>query len=155
MDAFDDPRLTATGLFLEARDGLMAKLAEPVGRAGLSVLDFDALVRLRRSPGRRLRLSDLAAQTSLSTSGITRVVDRLQRDGLARREPSPGDRRSTYAVLTDEGAARLDHILPEHLETIERCFTGLLTPGQLSDFTETLRLIRDAVHPDAGRHTEA
>ena len=68
-DLFADPRLTLSGLLLEATGGLLSKL-EPVMRAhGLSNLDLNALMRLSRSPGRRLRMSDLAAQTSLTTSG--------------------------------------------------------------------------------------
>ena len=65
-------------------------------------------MRLARSPGRRLRMTDLAGQTSLSTSGVTRVVDRMDRDGLVRREACASDRRSSYAVITDAGLARLD-----------------------------------------------
>ncbi|MFI8931576.1 MarR family winged helix-turn-helix transcriptional regulator [Streptomyces sp. NPDC053474] len=152
-DVFDDPRLTAAGLFFEAHAGLSAKLAPTLEKSGLSSLDFDALTRLSRSPGRQLRMTDLAAQLSLSTSGVTRVVDRLQRGGLVRRESSPHDRRSTYAVLTSEGAERLQGVLGEHLTEIERWFTGLFTPEQLADLVTNLRTLRDAVHPDAAKNT--
>ncbi|MEV4432874.1 MarR family transcriptional regulator [Streptomyces sp. NPDC049555] len=148
-ELFTDPRLTAMGLLLEAHTGLNAKLQPVLDENGVSSLDLNALMRLSRSPGQRLRLSDLAAQTSLSTSGITRLVDRLQRAGLVRRESFPGDRRSTYAVLTDEGADRLVRLLPDYLATIERWYTGLLTPGQLPDFLACLRILRDSVHPEA------
>ncbi|MGW0883095.1 MarR family winged helix-turn-helix transcriptional regulator [Streptomyces sp. NPDC002671] len=149
-DLFDDARFTAMGLLLEAHDGLLARLAPTLG--GLSALDFDVLVRLSRSPGRRLRLSDLAAQTSLSTSGVTRVVDRLQRRGEVRREARLDDRRSTYAVLTAEGADLLERILPGHLDAIEHWFTGRLTAEQLHALNTALRIVRDAVHPDAAAH---
>ncbi|QCX81443.1 HTH-type transcriptional regulator MhqR [Streptomyces sp. YIM 121038] len=152
-DVFDDPRLTAAGLFFEAHAGLSAKLAPTLERSGLSSLDFDALTRLSRSPGRQLRMTDLAAQLSLSTSGVTRAVDRLQRGGLVRRASSPDDRRSTYAVLTPEGAERLHGVLGEHLDGIERWFTGLFTPEQLADLVTNLRTLRDAVHPNAAKHT--
>jgi DNA-binding MarR family transcriptional regulator len=109
-ELFDDPRLTTMGLLFEAHGGVVAKL-EPVWKAhGLSGLDLNALMRLSRSPGRRLRMSELAVQTSLSTSGVTRLIDRLARAELVERELDPGDRRSSYAVLTDAGAARLAQV---------------------------------------------
>ncbi|MFD0372864.1 MarR family winged helix-turn-helix transcriptional regulator [Streptomyces sp. NPDC127114] len=152
-DVFDDPRLTAAGLLFEAHDGLHAKLAPTLEKAGLSSLDFGALMRLSRSPERQLRMTDLAAQLLLSTSGVTRLVDRLQRGGLVRRESSTEDRRSTYAVLTAEGSDRLRRVLADHLDEIERWFTGLFTPQRLRDLVTDLRTLRDAVHPNAAKNT--
>lgn len=146
---FEDPRLTTVGLFLEVHEGLIAKL-EPTWKGyGLSGLDLNALMRLSRSPGRKLRMTDLAAQTNLSTSGVTRLVDRLERNGFVRREPAPGDRRSFYAVLTAAGATRVARVLPAYLDAVEQWFTGVLTPEQLDGMIESLRTIRDAVIPTA------
>ncbi|MQY06953.1 MarR family winged helix-turn-helix transcriptional regulator [Actinomadura macrotermitis] len=153
-EPFDDPRLTTMGLLFEAHQGLVAKLDPAWRAAGLSGLDLNALLRLARSPGRRLRMSDLAAQTALSTSGVTRLVDRLAKAGLVRRESSPGDRRSTYAALTPEGAERIGQVMPGYLAAIERWFTGLLTPEQLDALVAGLRVIRDAAHPDATARTD-
>ncbi|WP_454195073.1 MarR family winged helix-turn-helix transcriptional regulator [Nocardia sp. Marseille-Q1738] len=148
-DLFDDPRLTTMGLLFEAHHGVVAKL-EPVWKAhGLSGLDLNALMRLSRSPGRRLRMSELAVQTSLSTSGITRLVDRLTRAGLVEREPDPEDRRSAYAVLTEAGAARLAQVLPDYLAAVDRWFVGLLTPAQVEALVGALRIVRDASNPEA------
>ncbi|MEV6556011.1 MarR family transcriptional regulator [Nocardia sp. NPDC051756] len=152
MDAtelFDDPRLTTMGLLFEAYEGVVTNL-EPVWKShGLSGLDLNALMRLSRSPNRRLRMTDLAAQTTLSTSGVTRLVDRLTRAGLVERELDPGDRRSAYAVLTDAGAARLEEVLPDYLDAVERWFTGLLTPAQLDGLIAALRVVRDVTNPRA------
>ena len=148
-DIFEDPRLTAMGLFIETYEGLVARLDSVHAGHGLSGKDFDALIRLGRSPGRRLRMTDLAAQTSLSTSGITRVVDRLERAGSVRREPDPADRRSSYAVLTDTGMKQLAADLPDTIGTIERWLTGLLTPPQLDAFLAALYAIRAQVRPGA------
>lgn len=152
MDAeelFDDPRLTTMGLLFEAYAGVVGKL-DPVWKAhGLSGLDMNALMRLSRSPRRRLRMTDLAAQTELSTSGITRLVDRLAKAGLVERELDPADRRSSYAVLTDAGAQRLEQVLPDYLEAVERWFTGLLAPDQLAQLITGLRILRDATNPQA------
>jgi DNA-binding MarR family transcriptional regulator len=148
-ELFDDPRLTAMGLLFEAHSGVLAKL-EPVWNAhGLSGLDLNALMRLSRSPGRKLRMSELAVQTALSTSGVTRLVDRLARGELVERELDPGDRRSAYAVLTEAGAARLAQVLPDYLAAVDRWFVGLLTPAQLAALSEALRVIRDVSNPEA------
>lgn len=152
---FDDSRLTAMGLLAEVYTGISAKTHESFAAAGLSEIDFETLLRLARSPGRRLRMSDLAAQTSLSTSGMTRVVDRLEREGLAMRQACATDRRASYAVITEAGADRLSGILPRHLIDIDTWFTGLLSPEQLSAFLDTLRTIRDAVRPCATAGAEA
>jgi DNA-binding MarR family transcriptional regulator len=145
----NDPRFTAIGLFAEAYTGLTARLAAQFEAHRLSAVEFEVLMRLARSPRDRLRMTDLAAQTSLSTSGVTRVVDRMDRDGLVRREACPSDRRSSYAVITDIGRARLDETLPGHLELVQQWFIGQLTPDQLAQLLESLRIIRDAVNPCA------
>jgi DNA-binding MarR family transcriptional regulator len=115
----------------------------------LSGSDFDTLIRLARSPGRRLRITDLAAQTSMSTSGITRMADRMERAGLICRTRCSADRRSCFAVLTDAGAKWLAADLPDIVAAIERWFTSLLTSEQHDAFIAALHIMRDAVHPDA------
>lgn len=145
----DDPRFTAVGLFAEAYTGLTNRFAAQFEQHRLSPVEFEVLMRLARSPGHRLRMSDLAGQTSLSTSGVTRVVDRMDRDGLVRREACASDRRSSYAVITDAGLSRLEEVLPGHLELIQQWFTGQLSPAQLDQMLEALRRIRDAVNPCA------
>ncbi|MFI9510471.1 MarR family winged helix-turn-helix transcriptional regulator [Nocardia sp. NPDC052566] len=153
-DLFDDPHLTTMGLLFEAYSGVVGKLT-PVWEAhGLSGMDMNALMRLSRSPQRRLRMTDLAVQTELSTSGVTRLVDRLSRAGLVERELDPADRRSAYAVLTDDGARRLAAALPEYIAAVDRSFTGLLTPPQLDALITALRIIRDATNPGATAGTD-
>ncbi|MET3427946.1 DNA-binding MarR family transcriptional regulator [Actinoplanes tereljensis] len=145
----DDPRFTAAGLFSEAYTGLTARFAAQFEEHRLSAVEFEVLMRLARSPGSRLRMTDLAGQTSLSTSGVTRVVDRMDRDGLVCREACPSDRRSSYAVITEAGRARLDQVLPGHLALIQQWFIGQLSPEQLAGMLDSLRTIRDAVNPCA------
>jgi MarR family 2-MHQ and catechol resistance regulon transcriptional repressor len=145
----DDPRITAMGLLVEAHNGLVGRLSAQLTEHDLSLVEFEVLMRLARSPGHELRMSDLAAQTSLSTSGVTRVVDRLDRDGLVGRRACPTDRRSSYAVVTPTGLRRLEKVLPGHLALIDRWFTGRLAPEQLTALLDALRTVRDAVRPDA------
>jgi len=146
---YDDPRITAMGLFAEAFAGLSARVAAQVAEHALAPIEFEVLLRLARSPRRQLRMSDLAGQTQLTTSGITRVVDRMERAGFVRRSACPTDRRSSYAVITDAGLCRLGDVLPGHVEVIDRWFTGQLPPDQLDSMLAALRTIRDAVRPNA------
>ena len=146
---FTDPRFTAIGLFSEAITGLNSRFAAQFDQHRLSPVEFEVLMRLARSPQNRLRMTDLAGQTSLSTSGVTRVVDRMDRGGLIRREACPSDRRSSFAVITEAGLARLEEVLPGHLELVQRWFIDQLTPAQLEQMLQSLRTIRDAVNPCA------
>ncbi|MFF5084752.1 MarR family winged helix-turn-helix transcriptional regulator [Actinoplanes sp. NPDC000266] len=145
----DDPRFTAFGLFAEAFTGLTNRFAAQFEEHRLSAVEFEVLMRLARSPGHRLRMTDLAGQTSLSTSGVTRVVDRMDRDGLVVREACATDRRSSYAVITDLGRQRLDEVLPGHIELLQQWFIGQLSPAELDGLMTSLRRIRDAVNPCA------
>lgn len=145
----DDPRLTAMGLLVETYKGLWSTLAPQLRDHGMTETEFEVLLRLRRSPGQRLRMSDLAAQTALSTSGITRVVDRLERDGLVCRETCVSDRRGFWAALSDKGRARIDGALDGHTALIEQYFTGRLSSNELDALTATLRKVRDVVRPGA------
>jgi MarR family transcriptional regulator, 2-MHQ and catechol-resistance regulon repressor len=146
---FGDPRLTAMGLLAETYTGIQDKIMPAIAASSLSMTDFDVLLRLARSAGGRLRMTDLATQTALSTSGITRVVDRLDKRGLATRESCPSDRRGSFAVLTGDGRELLTGVVAEHVRDIDRWFTGLLTGGQLDEFLGMLRILRGEVRPGA------
>ncbi len=148
-EIFDDPRITAMGLLGEAYVGLMARLQCQIAQHDLSTIEFDILLRLSRSPDGQLRMTDLSAQTSLTASGVTRVIDRLERASLVQRSACPTDRRSLYAVITRSGRDRIAGVLPGHLELISEWFTGRLDPEQLDALLAGLRIVRDAVRPGA------
>jgi MarR family 2-MHQ and catechol resistance regulon transcriptional repressor len=148
-DELDDPRLTVAGLLAETWVGFSARLAAQLGEHGLDGAEFEVLLRLARSPGGSLRMSDLAAQTSLTSSGITRLIDRLVAVRSVQRQACTTDRRTTYAVITDRGRGRLDLALPGHLELIERWLVGPIPSGELAAFVATLRTLRDGVRPCA------
>jgi DNA-binding MarR family transcriptional regulator len=151
----NDERITAIGLLAEAYSGLAARFGAQFAEHDLAAVEFEVLIRLGRSPRGRLRMTDLSAQTSLTTSGITRVIDRLDRAGLVRREACPTDRRSSYAVITATGRGKLDAILPGHLALIDEWFTGRLAPDQLTAVLDGLRVVRDAVRPGAAAGSTA
>ena len=89
--------------------------AELRAEHGMSHRTYDALVQLSEAPGRRLHMKDLAAALVHSPSGLTRIVDGLEKSGYARREPDPANRRSTLVVLTAEGLAALEKAWPTHV----------------------------------------
>ncbi|MYW03224.1 MarR family transcriptional regulator [Streptomyces sp. SID3343] len=137
------------GLLVEVYTGLMDRLSPQIAEHGLSTVDFNVLVRLSRSAEQRLRMSDLAAQTSLSTSGVTRVVDRLEKEGLVVRENCPTDRRALFAVLTGDGADRIGGILPGHLDLLQTWLIDPLTDSQREGLLDGLRIVRDTTNPGA------
>ncbi len=144
-----DPRITAIGLLYETVGGLDAKLSSQLAEHDLAPAEFEVLIRIARTPGQEVRMTDLAAQTLLTTSGITRVVDRLERDGLVERRACPTDRRGAFAAITAAGLARLAEVLPRHLELIDHWFTGRLDPTALDTLLTSLRAVRDGVRPNA------
>src|SRR5262245_34074442 len=130
-DPLQDDRLTVMGLLAETWTGLAARATAQLAEHGLGEVEFEVLIRLARTPGGALRMTDLSAQTSLTSSGITRVVDRLVAAGTASRRACTSDRRTTYAEITDLGRERLAGALPGHLALIEHWLLEPLTPEQL------------------------
>ncbi|NLV54471.1 MAG: MarR family transcriptional regulator [Acidimicrobiales bacterium] len=145
----DDPRLTAVGLLFEVANAMERRLAPDLAAAGLAGSEFEVLIRLGRTEGASLRMADLARQAGLSASGATRLVDRLQARGLVERRACESDGRVSYAVLTDAGRGVVAEVLPVHVATIERWYTGVLAPEQLEQLNDALRAVRAEVHPDA------
>ncbi|MCI3950495.1 MAG: ykoM-like uncharacterized HTH-type transcriptional regulator [Acidimicrobiales bacterium] len=141
----DDPRITAFGLLHEAHRAVMTAVsADLAGATDVPTAEFEVLIRLSRSPGQRLRLTELAHQVRLSTSGLSRLVDRVEAAGLVRREACPSDRRGSFAVLTEKGEAALEQALPPHLESLERHVVAPLGPEELATLEGLLRRLRDA-----------
>jgi DNA-binding MarR family transcriptional regulator len=147
--ALDDPRLTAAGLLFEVANGLTGQLTSQIAQAGVSMSEFEVLLRLSRSDGTRLRMSDLATQANLSSSGLTRLVDRLEARGLVARQACPSDGRGSFAVLSADGLELLLSIMPGHVELIDRWYTSTLSPDQLAQITAALRTVRAVVRPGA------
>jgi DNA-binding MarR family transcriptional regulator len=141
----DDGRITAFGLLHEAHRAVAgAVAADLAGASDVPVAEFEVLIRLSRSPGQRLRMTELAHQVRLSTSGLSRLVDRVEAAGLVRREACPSDRRGAFAVLTERGEAVLSQALPPHLESLQRHLVAPLGPDDLATLEGLLRRLRDA-----------
>ena len=146
-DLLDDPAITTMGMLVEAHARLTGALGAELQQATtLPLAWFEVLLRLGRSPERRLRMSELARQMPLSTSGLTRLIDRVEAAGLVRREACPSDRRGQLAVLTDAGEAALAEALPVHVRGL-RVHLAAALGDDVEVVTEALRRVRDALGP--------
>jgi DNA-binding MarR family transcriptional regulator len=109
--------------FLTTHSAITRELeARLMGAHGLTLSDYDVLVQLARSPERKLRNIDLAKAVVLTRSGVTRLVDGLERDGLVRRSSCPSDRRGSFVEITDVGIARLREAASTQLEGVRELF---------------------------------
>ncbi len=124
--------LGAWRAFLRAHAQISRTLeAELVAEHDLPLASYDVLVQLSEAPGRRLRMTELADRVLLSRSGLTRLIDRLEREGVVERAACPQDARGTHAVLTDAGFDRLREAWPTHVRGVAEHVTGRLTPDEV------------------------
>jgi DNA-binding MarR family transcriptional regulator len=155
LDLLDDDRLTLAGLLAESYTGLRTLTDRRlIEECGLPLQWFVMLLRLARSPDQRLRMSDLADQTNLTPSGLTRAIDRLSQAGLVRRMACPSDRRGAYAALTPRGVQRVTAAVEPHLRHLDEGFLDLLTAEERDQLAAILRKVRDHVNPGAARPPE-
>jgi DNA-binding MarR family transcriptional regulator len=94
--------------------------AELVSEQRLALSEYTTLIHLSEAPNRQLRMSELAADSALSLSGMTRIVGRLEAQGLVERVKCADDGRGSNAVLTDAGLVRLRKAWPTHLASVRR-----------------------------------
>ena len=144
--------LGAWRTLLRAHDQVVRRLeVELLAEHDLPLASYDVLLQLAESPDRRLRMTELADRVLLSRSGLTRLVDRLERDGLVARASCPGDARGTHAVLTEAGLQQLRSAAPTHLRGIAEHMTSKLTADELSTLTTLLgKLLTDRPAPAGG-----
>jgi len=118
---------------------------------GLTMADYDVLLHLAWAPDRRLRRVDLAERVLLTASGVTRLLDGLERGGLVERGPCDGDRRVVYAVLTDSGLAKLREASETHVPQVEALLASRFDDGELADLRAYLgRLVEGDAAGDCG-----
>jgi len=124
--------LASWRVFLRAHAVITRRLeAELIAEQDLPLASYDVLVQLVEAPGRRLRMTELASAVLLSRSGLSRLVDRLQRDGLVSRVAASEDGRGMYAVLQPAGLTRLKNAAPTHLRGIAEHMTNKYSEDEL------------------------
>ncbi|SNS05425.1 DNA-binding transcriptional regulator, MarR family [Geodermatophilus saharensis] len=140
-------RVLPWALLLRVHAAVLPRLERALAAHQLPLAWYDVLLELNAAPGRRLRMSELGSRVVLSRERVSRVVDELQRAGLVRREPNPEDRRSLFAVLTDEGRERLRAAAPAYLAGIEEHFTRHLDDEEVAALARALGRVLAAEEP--------
>ena len=149
--AADGVRLRAWTDFVLSYNRLMAVLErEMQEEAGMTLSQYDVLLRLAEAPGRRLKMSDLADAVLYSTGGLTRLFERMRRAGLVRREPSQEDRRVIYAVATDDGMERLRAASAMHLDGVRKHFAAFLAGDEAGAVSAFLSRLHDSLRSVTG-----
>ena len=128
--ALDEPAVQLSSTELGAWRGLLRVHAALVKQLDaelsaahqLPLSSYEVLLTLESAPAHKLRMAELADSVLLSRSGMTRLVDRLEKDGLLLRDHCTADGRGCYAVLTDKGAEMLATARPTHLEGVRERF---------------------------------
>src|ERR687887_1502419 len=119
----DERELRAWRGMLRAHAALTKALdADLDAEHGLPLSSYEVLLYLNDAEGGRMRMRDLAASVILSRSGLTRLADRLEREGLIARESCPSDARGSFAALTTAGRRKLDAARATHLAGVRSMF---------------------------------
>ncbi|MEV0381406.1 MarR family winged helix-turn-helix transcriptional regulator [Nonomuraea sp. NPDC050643] len=116
--------------------------------AGLSHFEYQVIAGLSMSPGRTMRMSDLAAFSEGSLSRLSHVVSRLEKRGWVRRAPDPADGRYMLAGLTEEGWAKVVATAPGHVEAVRDLVFEPLTKAQIRQLRDIGRRITHAIDPE-------
>jgi DNA-binding MarR family transcriptional regulator len=110
----------------------------------MSLSEYTVLRILSETPGRRMRMSELASACDMSLSGMTRLAAKLESAGFIERVPCPSDARGFNAVLTDPGLARLEQAWPAHLASVRRHLTDHLDELDLCKLAAALNKIAES-----------
>jgi DNA-binding MarR family transcriptional regulator len=141
----DEARLVTWRAFITAHAAVIERIErELAAEERLPLGHYDVLLALSEAPGRRLRMSELARAVVLSRSGLTRLVDRLERAGLLRRERCDDDRRGCYAALTGEGLEALRRAWPVYARGIDEHFGRHLDDEEVRVLGDVLGRVLEA-----------
>jgi DNA-binding MarR family transcriptional regulator len=140
-------RLHCWRLFFESALALNDLLDSELQQAvGIPQRWYDVLVHLEESP-EGIPMNELAERILYSKSGFTRVVDRMEEEGLVRRVRPEHDRRTILVVLTDKGTETMGHARRHHRDGIERHFSQHLTQADIKALTRALEKVSAHAHP--------
>ena len=148
--ALSPAELAAWRGFMRAHATLVRQLDCELEEAhGLPLVSYDVLARLEKAPDKRMRMRELAEAVRLSRSGLTRLVDRMVRDGLIKRSTCSADARGAFAVLTPKGDRAVQAARPVHLDGVRRRFLDHFDDEELTVLTDAWeRLTASQDHAD-------
>jgi MarR family transcriptional regulator, 2-MHQ and catechol-resistance regulon repressor len=139
------PSTEAFGKLLGAHATLTRELsATLLASHGLTINDYGCLLLLSRADENGMRRIDLANDLQLSPSGITRLLDRLEDQGLVGKGECKSDARVSYAILTEAGRAKLKEAAPGHVEDIDRRLGSVLSEEEIQTLNELLGRLTDS-----------
>jgi len=142
----DACRIAAWMALLHAHSRLTGRLEAELERAhGLSLAEYGVLFRLNAAPRQRMRLNELTSHARMTKSGVSRLVERMQRSGLLSTERCPSDRRGAYAVLAPEGRAVFRRAAALHLRGVQDHFGRHLDDSEAASLRVVLERVRDAL----------
>jgi DNA-binding MarR family transcriptional regulator len=140
-------RLRCWRLFFESSLSLADVLDTELEQAvGIPQRWYDVLVHLEDYPD-GVRMNELAEQILYSKSGFTRVVDRMEDEGLVQRVRPSDDRRSIFVTLTDKGTEKMKEARRHHRDSIERHFSQHLTDADVDALTAALEKVSSHARP--------
>jgi DNA-binding MarR family transcriptional regulator len=125
-------QLASWVFFLRAHSAITRRLnADLLDEHGLTLSDYEVLLRLSREDEGMMRRVDLAESVVLTASGITRLLDGLERAGLVEKASCPSDARVSYAKLTEAGREKLEAAAVTHLAGVDELFTSRFSEPEL------------------------
>src|SRR5688500_11393995 len=131
-DRLSDDEIAAWKGMLRTHRDLVSSLDTQLEREhSLPLSSYEVLMVLADSDGGRARMGELADELLLSRSGLTRLVDRLVRQGWVERTPCEDDARGLFAAITRSGRAKLEQARPAHLDGVRELFFSQLTDSDL------------------------
>ncbi|MCZ0984718.1 MarR family winged helix-turn-helix transcriptional regulator [Streptomyces diastatochromogenes] len=139
------------GLLIKSATRLEQRIDSALRReCGISHTMLEVLIRLWRQPGEEVSQRQLADDLTLTSSGTTRLIDRMEDAGLVRRVPSPGDRRVALVEPTAEGRTTFLRAAAVHAQVVEEYFVKPLAADDYARMTSALSEITRALRGDAG-----
>ena len=140
-----EPHLSAWRALLNTHASVVGRVEEALAEADLPPLAwYDVLWAVRRAPGKRARMAELAEGLTLSRGGVTKLVDRLEAAGLLRRERTEDDGRGFYAVLTDDGERMLRRMWPVYAGVLRDTFVDALSENEAGVIASGLDRAKEA-----------
>ncbi|NMR18781.1 MarR family winged helix-turn-helix transcriptional regulator [Cellulomonas fimi] len=132
--------------FLDGAVRLTDALGQQLERdSGLSLSEYEVLVRLSEAPTRTLRMSELADELAQSRSRTTHTIRRMEARGFVERRACKDDGRGVNCTMTDAGSARLEAAAPGHVAAVREHLVDVLSEPQLRALGEAMAVVRAAL----------
>jgi DNA-binding MarR family transcriptional regulator len=156
MAELDERRMAAWRALLAAHRALVDRLNEELQEdRGLPLAWYEVLLFLNMAPEGRLRMGELADNLLLTPSGATRLIDRMEAEGLVNRQRCPSDRRGWHAVITPAGRSRLKAAAPVHVRGVVEHFGSRLSDEEADAIATGLGRVLSELRPDTAARISA